>query len=138
MRQRALQALLLVHAIEQTDLAGDAVSLDDRVQAGREAAGGRSLSAASNAPAQINGDTERFLVRRAEALLARLRVRAMQKAAAAKEDAGGRSRRAGFQKIAARRHDFFSHGSCWAHTVGSVQACSSALMAELGEIVDRG
>ncbi|HEX4269022.1 MAG TPA: hypothetical protein VHY36_14135 [Steroidobacteraceae bacterium] len=27
MRQRALQALLLVHAIEQTDLAGDAVSL---------------------------------------------------------------------------------------------------------------
>jgi hypothetical protein len=75
MRQRALQALLLVHAIEQTDPAGDAVSLDDRVQASREAAGGRSLSAANNAPAQINGDTERFLVRRAEALLARLRVR---------------------------------------------------------------
>jgi hypothetical protein len=59
MRQRALQALLLVQAIEQTDLAGDAVSLDDRVQASREAAGGRSLSAASNAPAQINGDRER-------------------------------------------------------------------------------
>ena len=75
MRQRALQALLLVHAIEQTDLAGDAVSLDDRVQASREAADGRPLPAASNAPAQINGDTERFLVRRADALLARLRVR---------------------------------------------------------------
>jgi hypothetical protein len=29
----------------------------------------------------------------------------MQESAAAKEDAGGRSRRAGFQKIAARRHD---------------------------------
>ena len=75
MRQRALQALLLVHAIEQTDLAGDAVSLDDRVQASREAADGRPLPAASNAPAQISGDTERFLVRRADALLARLRVR---------------------------------------------------------------
>jgi hypothetical protein len=75
MRQRALQALLLVHAIEQTDLAGDAVSLDDRIQASREAADGRSLPTASNAPAQISGDTERFLVRRADALLARLRVR---------------------------------------------------------------
>jgi hypothetical protein len=75
MRQRALQALLLVHAIEQTDLAGDAVSHDDRAQASREAADGRSPPAASNAPAQINGDTERFLVRRADALLARLRVR---------------------------------------------------------------
>jgi hypothetical protein len=75
MRQRALQALLLVHAIEQTDLAGDAVSLEDRVQASREAAGGRPLPGAGNAPAQINGDTERFLVRRADAVLARLRVR---------------------------------------------------------------
>jgi len=75
MRQRALQALLLVHAIEQTDLAGDAVSLDDRLQAGLEAADGRPLPAANNAPAQINGDMERFLVRRADALLARLRVR---------------------------------------------------------------
>jgi hypothetical protein len=75
MRQRALQALLLVHAIEQTDLAGDAISLDDRVQASREAAGGSPLPVAGNAPAQIDGDTERFLVRRADALLARLRVR---------------------------------------------------------------
>ena len=75
MRQRALQALLLVHAIELTDVAGDAVSLDDRVQAGREAADGRPPPVAGNAPAQINGDTERFLVRRADALLARLRVR---------------------------------------------------------------
>jgi len=75
MRQRALQALLLVHAIEQTDLAGDAVSLDDRVQASLEAADGRPLPAASNASTQINGDMERFLVRRADALLARLRVR---------------------------------------------------------------
>lgn len=75
MRQRALQALLLVHAIEQTDLAGDAVSLDDRVQASREAADGGPLPVAGNAPAQINGDTERFLVRRADALLGRLRIR---------------------------------------------------------------
>ncbi len=74
MRQRALQALLLIHAIEQTDLAGDAVSHDDRAQASREAADGRPLPPATNAP-QINGDTERFLVRRADALLARLRVR---------------------------------------------------------------
>jgi hypothetical protein len=75
MRQRALQALLLVHAIEQTDLAGDAVSLEDRLQASREAADGRPPPVAGNAPAQINGDTQRFLVRRAYALLARLRVR---------------------------------------------------------------
>jgi hypothetical protein len=75
MRQRALQTLLLVHAIEQTDLAGDAVSLDDRVQASREAAGGSPLPVTGNGPAQINGDTERFLVRRADMLLARLRVR---------------------------------------------------------------
>jgi hypothetical protein len=75
MRQRALQALLLAHAIEQTDLAGDAVSHDDRTQASLEAADGRPLPVADNAPAQINGDTERFLVRRADVLLARLRVR---------------------------------------------------------------
>lgn len=75
MRQRALQALLLVHAIEQTDLAGDAVSHDDRAQASREAAEGRPMPVAANAPAQINGDTERFLLRRADAVLVRLRVR---------------------------------------------------------------
>jgi hypothetical protein len=75
MRQRALQAVLLVHAIEQTDLGGDALSLEDRVQASREAADGRSLPAADASPAQLNGDSERFLARRANALLARLRVR---------------------------------------------------------------
>lgn len=75
MRQRALQALLLVHAIEQTDLAGDAVSLEDRLQASREAADGRPPPVAAGASAQIDGDAERFLVRRADALLARLRVR---------------------------------------------------------------
>ncbi|MDE2261272.1 MAG: hypothetical protein KGL45_01975 [Gammaproteobacteria bacterium] len=74
MRQRALQAVLLVHAIEQADLAGDALSLDDRAHASREAADGRPLPA-SDPPAQINGDSERFLARRAHALLARLRVR---------------------------------------------------------------
>ncbi len=75
MRQRALQTVLLVHAIEQTDLAGDALSLEDRLHASREAADGHPLPAASDPPAQINGDSERFLVRRADALLARLRVR---------------------------------------------------------------
>jgi len=75
MRQRALQAVLLVHAIEQTDLGGDALSLEDRAQAGREAAAGRSLPAAGDPSAPINGDSERFLARRADALLARLRVR---------------------------------------------------------------
>jgi len=75
MRQRALQSVLLVHAIEQTDLAGDALSLDDRTHASREAADGRPLPAAGEAPAQLNGASERFLARRADALLARLRVR---------------------------------------------------------------
>jgi hypothetical protein len=75
MRQRALQAVLLVHAIEQSDLGGDALSLEDRAQASREAAGGRSLPAAGDSAAQLNGESERFLARRADALLARLRVR---------------------------------------------------------------
>jgi hypothetical protein len=75
MRQRALQAVLLVHAIEQADPAGDALSLEDRAQASREAADGHALSAAAAAPAQLDGDSERFLVRRADALLVRLRVR---------------------------------------------------------------
>lgn len=75
MRQRALQTVLLVHAIEQTDPAGDALSLDDRAHASGEAADGLPLPAAGQGPAQINGDSERFRARRAEALLARLRVR---------------------------------------------------------------
>lgn len=75
MRQRALQTVLLVHAIEQTDLPGDALSLEDRAQASREAADGRPLPTAADASGQISADSERFLVRRADALLARLRVR---------------------------------------------------------------
>lgn len=75
MRQRALQSVLLVHAIEQTDLPGDVLSADDRAHASSEAADGRQLPAADVAPAQLTGDSERFLVRRANALLARLRVR---------------------------------------------------------------
>lgn len=78
MRQRALQTVLLVHAIEQSDLAGDALSLEDRVHASRNAADGRPLpvaGAADAAAAPLDGDSERFLVRRAEDLLGRLRVR---------------------------------------------------------------
>ena len=75
MRQRALQAVLLVHAIEQADLPGDALSFEDRALASREAADGRPLPAASDPSAQINGASERFLTRRADALLGRLRVR---------------------------------------------------------------
>jgi hypothetical protein len=75
MRQRAFQAVLLVHAIEQADLTGDALSLEDRAHASREAAGGRPLPAAGEPSARINGESERFLSRRAEALLVRLRVR---------------------------------------------------------------
>ena len=74
MRQRALQSVLLVHAIEQTDLAGDALSLSDRTNASREALEGRP-SPADAAPAQINRDSERYLARRAAALIALLRVR---------------------------------------------------------------
>lgn len=94
MRQQALQALLLVHAIEQTDLAGDVLSLEDRAQASREAAEGGPLPVADDAPAQISGDTERFLVRRADALLARLRVRSpgIDRVLAAAAGAGGLER----------------------------------------------
>ncbi|HXS20928.1 MAG TPA: DUF2868 domain-containing protein [Steroidobacteraceae bacterium] len=74
MRQRALQAVLLIHAIEQADLAGDALPLGDRIDATREAVDGRPLPQA-NAGAELNGDSERLLARRANALLTRLRVR---------------------------------------------------------------
>ena len=72
MRQRALQAVLLVHAIEQADLAGDVLPLGDRIDATREAVNGRPLPPAG---AEINSDAERLLARRANALLARLRIR---------------------------------------------------------------
>jgi hypothetical protein len=45
-----------------------------------------------------------------------LSMRAMQKTAAAKENAGGGSR-AGFEKIAARCHEVFSHRSCQDGTI---------------------
>ena len=75
MRQRALHTVLLVHAIEQTDLAGDALSLEDRTHASREATDGRQVPPAGAASAPIDGDSERFLARRADSLLARVRVR---------------------------------------------------------------
>ena len=75
MRQRALQTVLLVHAIEQTDLPGDALSFEDRAHATGEAADGRPLPTTADASAPLTGDSERFLARRADALLARLRVR---------------------------------------------------------------
>jgi len=75
MRQRPLQAVLLVYAIEQSDLGGDALSHEDRAQASREAADERAVPAAGDPSAQITGSSERFLARRADALLARLRVR---------------------------------------------------------------
>jgi hypothetical protein len=74
MRQRPLQAVLLVHAIEQCDLAGDALSMEDRAQATREALERRPLSSTTPA-AELDGNSERFLAERAAALLARLRVR---------------------------------------------------------------
>lgn len=74
MRQRALQAVLLVHAIEQADLAGDALPLGDRIDATREAVDGRPLPP-TGAGGAIDGDAERLLARRANALLVRLRVR---------------------------------------------------------------
>jgi hypothetical protein len=75
MRQRALQTVLLVHAIEQADLPGDALSISDRTDASREALDGRPPPAATAAAASINRESMRFLVRRANTLVARLRVR---------------------------------------------------------------
>ena len=75
MRQRALQTVLLVHAIEQADLPGDALSLEDRAHASDEAADGRALPTAADASTPLSGESERFLARRADTLLARLRVR---------------------------------------------------------------
>lgn len=74
MRQRPLQAVLLVHAIEQCDLDGDVLSMEDRAQATREALESRPLPAAEALP-QIDAHSQRFLAVRADALLARLRVR---------------------------------------------------------------
>lgn len=75
MRQRALQTVLLVRAIEASDLAGDALSLEDRAHASQEAADGRPLPAAGDPSVQLPGDSLRFLARRANALMVRLRVR---------------------------------------------------------------
>jgi Protein of unknown function (DUF2868) len=74
MRQRPLQAVLLVHAIEQCDLDGDVLSMEDRAQATREALESRPLPATEAVP-QIDANSQRFLAVRADALLARLRVR---------------------------------------------------------------
>ncbi len=75
MQQRALRTVLLVHAIEETDRAGEALSMADREHATREAAGAGPLPETARDGAALGGDSERFLARRAEGLLARLRVR---------------------------------------------------------------
>jgi hypothetical protein len=75
MRQRALQTILLVHAIENTDLSGDALSLEDRREATGAVAAARAPTALDGTAAQLDGDSERFLARRAEVLISRLRVR---------------------------------------------------------------
>jgi hypothetical protein len=75
MQQRALRTVMLVHAIEESDRAGEALSMTDREHATREAAGGGPLPGSARDGAALGGDSERFLARRAEGLLARLRVR---------------------------------------------------------------
>jgi hypothetical protein len=75
MQQRALQTVLLVHAIEATDWDGQALSTADRTGATSAAAEEGPLPAPGAEGAPLGADSERFLVRRAEALLARLRVR---------------------------------------------------------------
>lgn len=75
MQQRALQTVLLVHAIEATDWDGQALSTADRAGATTAAAEEGPLPEPGSEGTPPGADSERFLIRRAEALLARLRIR---------------------------------------------------------------
>jgi Protein of unknown function (DUF2868) len=84
MHQKALRTVLLVQAIEETDRTGEVIPLADRAAASREVlrespslseAGLRALPSSAGQSLLLPRDSQTFLIRRAERLLARLRMR---------------------------------------------------------------
>ena len=73
MHQRALRTVLLIQSIEETDRAGEVIPLADRADASRGAV--RESGELSDGGAELSPQSERFLFRRAERLLDRLRAR---------------------------------------------------------------
>src|SRR3981081_1618781 len=73
MHQRALRTVLLIQAIEETDRAGEVIPLADRADASRAVV--RESGKLSDSGAPLSTQSERFLIKRAERLLDRLRTR---------------------------------------------------------------
>jgi len=75
MHQRALRTVLLIQAIEETDRTGEVIPLADRAEASRAAVRESALPRGAQSGAALSRESERFLARRAEHLLERLRTR---------------------------------------------------------------
>jgi hypothetical protein len=75
MRQRALRTVVLVHAIEATDWDEQTLTAAERASATAATAAGGPPPEAGAEGAPLGAESERFLARRAEALLTRVRVR---------------------------------------------------------------
>jgi hypothetical protein len=75
MHERALRTVLLIQAIEETDRAGDVLPLADRADATRAVARGGAQAQPTPAGAALSPPAESLLVRRAQRLLTRLRMR---------------------------------------------------------------
>jgi hypothetical protein len=75
MHQRALRTVLLIQAIEETDRAGEVIPLADRAEASRAVLREAPQTAGAKLQTSLSGQSEAFLMRRAEYLLTRLRAR---------------------------------------------------------------
>src|SRR6201996_3346064 len=88
MHQRELRTVLLIHAIEETDRAGEVIPLADRTDASRAVIRESSKRAGalpsallptqpphSSMPLSLGTPSQAFLVKRSERLLDRLRAR---------------------------------------------------------------
>jgi hypothetical protein len=75
MQQRALQTVLLIQAIEETDPTGEALPVADRVEATRSVAPSGAVAADESAQPAPSSVMEEFLTRRADLLVAKLRAR---------------------------------------------------------------
>jgi len=75
MQEQALRKVLLIQAIEETDRAGDALPLTERVEATRAALDSSPPAPETAAGVPLSGATELFLRKRADVLLDSLRAR---------------------------------------------------------------
>src|ERR1700749_1921025 len=75
MHQQALRTVLLIQAIEETDRKGEVIALADRAEASRVIKRESPELTTGQTGAALSRQWERFLLRRAEYLLERLRAR---------------------------------------------------------------